>query len=452
MLKILGPTRRNSGFCDGVSRRNFLKIGGLGLGGLGLPQLLAAEAAGGLGRGNPHKAVIMIFLPGGPSHQDMFDLKLDAPREIRGEFKPIPTNVNGLQICEHLPKLAKIADKYTIIRSMVGAEDRHDAVTCLTGRLGRGAPPGGWPCMGSFLSKIEGAADPTVPPFVGLAPKMGHMEWADNGVPGFLGPAYAPLEPNKGGGKDDMVLNGITLDRLGDRRALLASLDRFRRDVDNSRMMEGLDAYNQQAFGILTSSKLVDALDLKKEDPKTVARYGTGDPRNRDDGGPKLMEHFLIARRLVEAGSRCVTLAFSRWDHHGDNFGALRQDLPLLDQGLSALIADLHERGLQNDVSVIVWGEFGRTPTINKEGGRDHWPRVSCALLAGGGMKHGQVIGSTDRLGGEAKDRPVVFGEVFATLYQSLGIDVNKVTVPDLTGRPQFLVDNGIQPMKELVG
>ena len=164
------------------------------------------------------------------------------------------------------------------------------------------------------------------------------------------------------------------------------------------------------------------------------------------------MEHFLIARRLVEAGARCVTLAFSRWDHHGDNFGALRQDLPLLDQGLSALITDLHERGLDKDVSVMVAGEFGRTPTINKDGGRDHWPRVSCALLAGGGMKHGQVIGSTDRLGGEAASRPVMFGELFATLYHSLGIDVNKVTVPDLTGRPQFLVENGLQPLRELVG
>jgi len=163
------------------------------------------------------------------------------------------------------------------------------------------------------------------------------------------------------------------------------------------------------------------------------------------------MEHFLIARRLVEAGARCVTLAFSRWDHHGDNFGALRQDLPLLDQGLSALIEDLHQRGLDKDVSVVVWGEFGRTPTINKEAGRDHWPRVSCALLAGGGMKLGQVIGKTDRLGGEATERPVQFGEVFATLYHNLGIDPNRTTVTDQTGRPHYLVD-GHLPMRELVG
>ena len=188
------------------------------------------------------------------------------------------------------------------------------------------------------------------------------------------------------------------------------------------------------------------ALDLVRKGVRT-----SGDPRNRDDGGPKLMEHFLVARRLVEAGARCVTLAFSRWDHHGDNFGALRQDLPLLDQGLSALIEDIHQRGLDKDVSVVVWGEFGRTPTINKDAGRDHWPRVSCALLAGGGMKTGQVIGATDRLGGEAIERPVQFGDVFATLYHCLGIDINKVTVTDLTGRPQHLVDAGCQPLREVI-
>ena len=450
MLTILGPQPENCGFCDGISRRNFLKIGALGLGGVALPQLLAAEAQSGIRRS--HKAVIMIFLPGGPSHQDMFDLKMDAPSEIRGEFKPIATNVPGIEICEHLPLLARLADKYTIIRSMVGAEDNHYAVQCLTGRHARGAPPGGWPCLGSVLSKVCGSVTRDIPPFVGLAPKMGHVPWSDNGTPGFLGVGHAPFQPNKGGGKEDMVLNGVTLDRLSDRKTLLTSFDQFRRDLDSSGMMDGIDAFNEQAFGILTSSKLLEALDVEKEDKRLRERYGKGDPRNRDDGGPKLMEHMLVARRLVEAGARCVTLAFSRWDHHGDNFGALRQDLPLLDQGVNALLRDLHERGLDKDVSVIVWGEFGRTPKINKDGGRDHWPRVSFAMLAGGGLKHGQVIGATERLGGEASERPVHFGEVFATLYHALGLDVSKVTVPDLNGRPQFLVDNGLQPMKELVG
>jgi len=447
MLTINGSASR---FCDGVSRRNFLRIGALGLGGLSLAQLLRAEAASEIRKS--HKAVIMVFLPGGPSHQDMFDLKADAPAEVRGEFKTISTAVPGIRICEHLPQLASLTDRTTIIRSMVGALDDHDAFQCLTGRTSRNQPPGGWPCLGSVLAKLEGPVNRTIPPNIGLAPKMGHIEWARSGDPGFLGTAYATFQPNKGGGKEDMVLNGITLDRLADRRSLLASMDRFRRDVDASGMMSGLDAYNQQAFGILTSSRLMEALDLKNEDPKILAAYGKGDEKNRDDGGPKLMEHFLIARRLVEAGARCVTVAFSRWDHHGDNFGALRQDLPLLDQGISALIRDLHDRGLDKEVSVVVWGEFGRTPTINKDGGRDHWPRVSCAMLAGGGMRHGQVIGATDRLGGEAVERPVTFAEVFATLYQRLGIDVNKVTIPDFAGRPQFLVEGGAQPMKELVG
>ena len=446
MLKILGPKQR---FCDGVSRRNFLKIGALGLGGLSLPQLLQAEAQSGIR--HSHKAVIMIFLPGGPSHQDMFDLKMDAPSEIRGEFRPISTKVPGIQICEHLPKIAARMDKMAVIRSIVGATGDHYAVQCLTGRSHANPPPGGWPCLGSVLSKMQGPVNRIIPPFIGLSPKMGHTPWADAGVPGFLGVPHAPFKPS-GAGKDDLVLNGVTLDRLADRRALLASFDNFRRDVDASGLMSGLDSFNEQAFGMLTSSRLLEALDIEKEDKRVRDSYGKGDPKNRDDGGPKLMEHFLTARRLVEAGARCVTLAFSRWDHHGDNFGALRQDLPLLDQGVSALLDDIYARGMDKDVSVVVWGEFGRTPTINKEGGRDHWPRVSCGLVFGGGMKTGQVIGATDRLGGEATERPVAFGEVFATLYHNLGIDVNKVTVPDLSGRPQFLVENGLQPMRELVG
>src|SRR6266704_1507407 len=445
MLTIYGQKTR---FCDGISRRNFLKIGALGLGGLTLPQLLQAEARSGIR--SSHKAVIMIFLPGGPSHQDIFDLKRDAPSEIRGEFKPIKTKVAGIQVREHLPRLAAMMDKLALIRSVVGATGDHYAVQCLTGRSHVNQPPGGWPSLGSTLSKLQGPVNKFVPPFIGLSPKMGHMEWADAGSPGFLGVAHAPFKP-EGAGKSDMVLNGVTLDRLADRKALLAGFDRFRCDIYSSGLMEGLDSFNEQAFGMLTSSRLLEALDIEKEDPKLRAHYGKGDPKNRDDGGPKLMEHFLTARRLVEAGARCVTLAFSRWDHHGKNFDALRQDLPLLDQGVFALVEDIYQRGLDKDVSVIVWGEFGRTPTINKDGGRDHWPRVSCAMLAGGGMKMGQVIGATDRLGGEAIERPVQFGEVFATLYHNLGIDVSKVTLPDLAGRPQYLVADGCQPMPELV-
>jgi uncharacterized protein (DUF1501 family) len=211
-----------------------------------------------------------------------------------------------------------------------------------------------------------------------------------------------------------------------------------------------VDVFHAQALNVLTSPKLLQALDLSREDPRIVERYGKGENRNRDDGGPRLTSHFLAARRLVEAGARVVSLAFSRWDYHSNNFGQLREDLPLLDAGLSALITDLHERGMDKDVTVICWGEFGRTPTINPKGGRDHWPRVNSALMACGGLRHGQIIGATDKHAAEPTDRPVRFAEVFATLYRQLGIDVTKVTLNDHAGRPQYLVDNAL-PMPELI-
>ncbi|MEW6306625.1 MAG: DUF1501 domain-containing protein [Verrucomicrobiota bacterium] len=446
MLTIPGHSKR---FCDGLSRRNFLKIGALGLGGLALPQLLQAEAQSGIRQS--HKAVIMIYLPGGPPHQDMLDIKESAPSEIRGEFKPIATNVPGIRIGELMPKVARIADKIAFIRSISDAVDEHTDYMCMTGRRGSGPkPPGGWPTMGAVVSKILGMTDSGVPPFIGLEPRMQHRPY-NAANPGFLGVGHNSFRP-AGEAKADMVLNGVTVDRLADRKALLAGFDKFRRDVDSSGLMEGLDAFNQQAFGVLTSSKLLEALDATRERPQTIERYGQGDAKVHGDAAPMLNQQFLIARRLVEAGARFVTVAYGFWDYHGNNFGNCRNDVPMLDQGVSALIEDLHERGLHKDVSVIVWGEFGRTPTVNKDGGRDHWPRVSCAMLAGGGLKTGQVIGATDRLGGEPAERGVAFGEVFATLYHNLGIDVNKVTVDDLSGRPQYLVDNGHQPMKELVG
>ncbi len=455
MLSILGgPVRER--FCDGVSRRNFLRIGGLTFGGLSLPQLLHAEAsqaaADGEARVAPgrRKSIIMIFLPGGPPHQDMFDLKMDAPSEIRGEFRPIGTNVPGIEICELFPRLAAMMDRLAVIRSVVGASGAHDAFECMTGRRKNQMPAGGWPSIGSVMSKLHGPTTAAMPPFVGLAPPMGEMRWADAGQPGFLGPAHAPFKP-EGEGREDMVLNGVSLDRLGDRRALLAGFDRFRREADASGMMDGMDSFTRQAFGVLTSSRLADALDLEREDSRVRDRYGRGSAKKVADGGPRLMDDFLLARRLVEAGVRCVTLAFSRWDWHGGNFRRARQDFPMIDQGVSALVEDLHQRGLEKDVTVCVWGEFGRTPKINKDAGRDHWPRVSCALLAGGGMKTGQVIGSTDRLGGEAVDRPVHIQEVLATLYANVGIDVNLATVRDLRGRPTFLVDDGRQPIHELI-
>lgn len=448
MLNILGSSERRSGFCDGVSRRGFLKIGGLAMGGLSLPGLLRAESNAGIR--NHHKAVIMVFLPGGPPHQDMWDLKMDAPAEIRGPLQPIKTSVAGIEICEYFPLIAKHMDWFVPIRSMVGASGDHAAFQCMTGRRQERMPPGGWPSMGSTLSKLQGPVDPNVPPYVSLCYKTSHAPWGDPGTPGFLGVPHAPFRP-MADGKDDMVLEGVSLERLQDRRQLLGAFDRFRRDVDQSGMMEGLDAFQHQALGVLTSSRLVEALDISRETPETIERYGKGDPTPRADGAPKMVENFLIARRLVEAGARCVTLNFSRWDWHGGNFKRASEDMPMLDRAVTALMQDLHERGMERDVSVVVWGEFGRTPTINSDAGRDHWPQVSCALLAGGGMRTGQVIGATDRLGGEAVDRPVTFPEVMATLYHNLGLDVDSVTVQDLTGRPRYLVDDNTKPIAELI-
>lgn len=445
MLTILGQQRQ---LCDHASRRDFLKIGGLALGGLSLPEILRAQAQS----GTSHKSVIMIFLSGGPPHQDMVDLKPDAPAEFRGEFHPIRTRVPGIDICEHLPRLANMMDRFAVIRSVVGSEGRHAAFQCQTGRPVAPQPAGGWPSLGSVVSKLQGPVDPAVPAFVGLAPRMRTATWADPGQPGFLGLAHAPFKPNADGWAD-MVLQDSA--RFADRRSLLASFDHVRRRIDRAEPQG--DDFQRQALSILTSNRLAEALDLDREDSRVRDRYGRGspEPAGYGDAGPLLNDYFLAARRLVEAGARCVTLAYGRWDWHGQPHGTTfensRHHFPMLDQGLTALVDDLHQRGLDRDVTVLVWGEFGRTPRINANAGRDHWPAVSCALLSGGGMRTGQVIGSTNHLAEQARDRPVHFQEIFATLYHNLGIDTNQVAINDFTGRPQYLVDNNHQPLPELI-
>ncbi|MSU40842.1 MAG: DUF1501 domain-containing protein [Pedosphaera sp.] len=454
MLKILAPRDRTRQFCDGVSRRNFLKIGGLGAAGLSLPHLLALEAQAGIR--NSHKSVILIYLVGGPPHQDMFDLKPNAPRDVAGPHRPIGTNVDGIEICELFPRMAKMMDKFALIRSLVGAQNDHDAFQCYTGHSRTEiAPAGGWAPFGSLVGKVQGAVNPATPPFVSMCYECTHGPYNEPGS-GMAQVAHSAFRP-VGPGRGDLKLQGITYDRLADRSRLLASVDQFRRDVDNSGQMQGRDAFTQQAMGVLTSSKLAEALDLSKEDPRVVARYGTGDEVARIDGNgaPRVPQSFLAARRLVEAGARVVTVNYSKWDWHGgannDIFTREREDFPIFDKAITALVEDLHQRGLDKDVTVLVWGEFGRTPRISGQVGRDHWPNVAMALMAGGGMKCGQVIGSTDRLGGEANSRPVTFQEVFATLYHNLGIDVNATTVTDTRGRPHYLVKDGAQPIRELV-
>lgn len=452
MLEILG--QRPAGFCDGHSRRHFLKIGGLALGGLTLPQILAAEESSPKSRGKSlsHKAVIMIYLSGGPSHQDMYDLKMDAPVEIRGSFRPIATNVPGIEICEHLPRLATLMDKVSVIRSLYGCPDQHASDLCLSGYpIGPRGRQDNHPSLGSAVSRLQGPVDPAIPPFVGLTIKTKHEPYCNPGFPGFLGAAHAPFQPD-GEGMANMRLNGVTLDQLRNRQTLLASFDQFRRQVDAFEGYQGLDSLTRKAFDVLTSSRLVEALDLEREESAVRDRYGRGsaDPAFGEDAGPHWLDQFLMARRLVEAGVRCVTLSFGSWDRHHSNFARLPEQLAKFDQGITALVQDLHDRGLHQDVSVVAWGEFGRTPRINKDAGRDHWPQVSCCLLAGGGMRMGQVIGTTNRLGEVPQDRPVHYQEVFATLYRQLGIDVERATIPDQAGRPQYLVDHRT-PIRELI-
>lgn len=447
MLTIVGKSGR---YCDGISRRSFLQIGGLsfGVGGFTLADLLRAESTA--SNRKQHKAVINIFLAGGPPHQDMWEIKTEAPSEIRGEFRPISTSVAGIQICEVFSRLAQLMHKAAVIRSVVGCRDRHESYQCMSGWLHDDMKAlGGRPSLGSAVSKLLGPADQSVPPYVGLASRTQHVPWSDPGNPGFLGAAYSPFKPD-GPGMENMKLNGISLDRLQNRKQLISSLDKLKRDMDASGTMNGMDAFGQRAMDVLTSSRLLDALDLSKEDPKVIARYGDGKPyQYQYDGAPTCNDHLLIARRLVEAGARCVSLSYGRWDSHGANFDLVRDHGSKLDQCLSALIEDLDQRGLLDDVTVIVWGEFGRTPKINSGAGRDHWSKVSCAFLAGGGIRSGQAIGTTNRLGEVADQRPVHVQEVIATLYHNLGIDVSSTTIVDPSGRPQYLVEQ--PPIAELV-
>ena len=436
MLTVLGSRHR---YCDGVSRRNFLKVGALGIGGLTLPGLMRAEAAAGK---KSHKSVIMVYLTGGLAHQDTFDLKPKAPAEVRGEFKPISTNVPGVQFCEHLPLLAKCMDKLTVIRSLVGQRDEHSSWQMYTGTTMDAAKREQKPHIGSIVARMQGQTDPVMPAFVDLSPTMQHKPYNSPGA-AMLGRTAAPVKVD---GDEVAVLKNLAvpMEQLANRKTLLSDLDSFRKSSGSS-----ADTFHDRAFDVLTTSKMVEALDVTKEPERTRDRYGRGSSRHQGDGAPQWNDQLLMARRLVEAGARVVTVAYGFWDTHGQNFKALKQQLPLFDCGISALVEDIHARGLDQDVTVVVWGEFGRTPKINKDAGRDHWARVNSVLLAGGGMRTGQVIGSTDSAAGEAKDDPIQYPSVLATVYKNLGLDPHAM-VYDVSNRPSPILPSYVNAIDRL--
>ena len=438
-----------SRFCDGLSRRNFLRIGGLAAGGLALPDLLRHHADGAPG-GRRNKSVIMICLGGGPSHIDTYDMRPEAPLEYRGEFQPIASNVPGMQLCELMPRQAQIADRFAVVRSLEWREPCHQFSEICTGYPVAAARPS----FGSIVNRLYRGGSRRLPRFVDLA---GDGDKIRAEQPRYVGTAYRSFIPSGDGMEDLSLPGGVSLDRLGDRKQLLTAFDRLRRDVDNSGEFAGVDAFTRQALEMVTSSSVRDAFDLSQEPPELVARYGdkaaTFNYLAVEYGFD--FESFIRARRLVEAGVPFVSLNVARWDHHclvpseGSIFFGYRTLLPLYDMAISALINDLHERGLSDDVAVVVWGEFGRTPRVNKTGGRDHWPAAGCALVAGGGLKMGQYVGETDSRAERPKSRPYGPQNLLATLYHVLGIDPVS-TIPDASGRPMYLLDER-EPIRELL-
>jgi hypothetical protein len=410
MFTIWGP--KQATLCNGISRRQFLKVGALGTGGLCLSDLLRLQARGQADARPSKKSVIMIYLYGGMPHLDMYDMKPEAPTDFRGEFKPIDTKVSGMSMCELMPKQAEIADRLVVIRNWEG-HGGHNPLELQTG-----VPEGSKrPAFGSVVSRLRGPVTDGMPQYVA----------SGNGGPtAYLGKAHEPFVPN-----GDLMKNlkpAADADQFGDRKALLQSFDTLRRDLDTSGGMAGMDTLTGRALEMVTSSKVRDALDLTKEPEPIRAKYGKS-------------TSWLMARRLVEAGVSVVSLSGSGdWDTHENNFPVMRRLMPEMDQAVYALVTDLHDRSLDNDVAVVVWSEFGRTPKINNKAGRDHFPTGS-VLLAGGGFKRGQFIGATDSRGEKSTSVPYRAANVLATLYQHLGIDP-ATTLPDFSGRPMYLLDD----------
>ncbi|MGE3314300.1 MAG: DUF1501 domain-containing protein [Planctomycetaceae bacterium] len=441
MFDLRGSAFRN---CDRVTRRSVLKVGALLWGGFSLPDLLRSRAAAGESTRSQPTAVIQIFCGGGPSHIDMYDLKPHAPAEIRGEFREISTSVPGIRICEHLPLQAEVMDKFAVIRSVQHGTSSHlpAAHQMLTGyETGPSPVDNTSPFPGSVVARLRGSNVEGMPAYVAVPRKVAF------GSASYAGAAYSPfitdVEPNaKNFRVRSLKLEGrMNAERLGGRRNLLASLDTFRRDVDLNGDLAGLDAFYQEAVEMITSDRAAKAFDIEKEDPKLRDEYGR----------TSIGQNCLLARRLVEAGVTYVTcLSGGGWDTHFKNFNELKDvSLPRYDRAIATLLKDLHARGLDKRVLVMAFGEFGRTPRINKEAGRDHWPGAMSVVMGGGGLKVGQMVGSTDSRAAFPATKPHTPGDVLSTMYHVMGIDPRH-ELRDHNGRPLPILSEG-RPIADLV-
>ena len=442
MLNIPGSTVRT---CDGVSRRDFLRVGSLAVGGLTLADVLRARATAAESGGTVNDtAVILLWLAGGPSHIDMYDLKPHAPAEFRGEFQEIATNVAGTRISEHLPLQAALMDKISVVRSATHTNAGHGMGSqwMLTGYQPTiEVNDNIYPSVGSVASKMRGPNTPGLPAYVNLPNKLGL------GKAAYLGASYNPFAPesdpnNDGFNVRNLKLPGrVTVDRLERRRELLNSVDTIRRDIDANGDIVGIDKFYRDAMEMITSDAALRAFDVHREDPRLRERYGRND----------LGQSCLLARRLVEAGVTFVTIqAGGGWDTHGDNFAQLKNNLlPKYDRALATLVSDLHLRGLDKKVLVMTFGEFGRTPRINPQAGRDHWPGAMSVVYAGGGLQMGQMIGTTDSKAEYPATKPYSPGCVLSTMCHVLGIDYTHV-FHDQANRPLPILSEG-HPIEELV-
>jgi uncharacterized protein (DUF1501 family) len=437
-------------YCDGLSRRNFLEIGALGLAGLALPQWLRVKATAAQAA-HPVKdtAVILIWLDGGPTHMETYDPKPEAPAEYRGPLQAIPTNVPGIQINELLPRHAQVMDKLAIVRSLHHDNGDHFAGAhwMLTGYFGSNAAKLDpmFPSAGSITAKLRGPNHPGVPAYVAVphAASVGLTPGYNSGA--YLGPAFNPFQTGGDPNQPNFSVRnltlpgGMTVSQLDDRKRLLTSFDHLRRDLDGGGLADSMDKFQAEAYEMISGQRARQAFDLSKEDPRLRDRYG------RHTWG----QSCLLARRLVEAGVTFVTVHMGGWDHHSQIKEAMHAQLPILDNAVGSLVEDLVSHGLWERTAICVCGEFGRTPRVNQTAGRDHWGNVMSVLIGGGGMKGGVVVGSSNEKGEHPKDRPVGPEDMLATLYKVLGIDTT-IQFVDKTGRPHSILNAG-SAMSELI-